>query len=160
VVSHGNQVWLAEWLGRARGDPFLMLDFRTLGLHLESGPAGRYGDDDVVEEILRALGSGRLHLCRRRRMRESAGGAAPPPAAKEEAPLAAARRQRKTWVEFEVVDMEGNPAAGCKYLVMLPDGSLQEGSLNRTGVVRFENIDPENSVFTLPELDQEAWERA
>ena len=67
---------------------------------------------------------------------------------------------KKTWVEFEVVDMEGNPVSQERYLVMLPDGSLNEGWLDPSGVVRFNNIDPDTCVFSLPDLDEEAWERA
>jgi hypothetical protein len=70
-----------------------------------------------------------------------------------------AAHQVKTWVEFEVLDMEDNPIPDKKYLCVLPNGSVQEGALDGTGKVRFDDIDPGNCVFVLTELDQEAWER-
>jgi len=94
---------------------------------------------------------------------EDSGGAQaqPEPVKKKEDDAALTpKRITKTWVEFVVLDMEGNPAVGQHYLIMLPDGSLHEGKIGKNGNVRFEGIYPENSVFTLPELDQEAWERA
>jgi hypothetical protein len=58
-----------------------------------------------------------------------------------------------------VIDMEGNPVSGYDYLVMLPDGSLHEGKLDKSGKVRFSGIDPGTAVFSLTGLDQDAWER-
>jgi len=65
----------------------------------------------------------------------------------------------KTWVEMEVVDMEGNPVQGKRFLCALPDGSVQEGVLDRTGRVRFDGIDPGNCSFMLADQDRESWER-
>ncbi len=64
-----------------------------------------------------------------------------------------------TWVEMAVVDMEGNPVQGKRFLCALPNGSVQEGVLDRTGVVRFDGIDPGNCSFMLADQDRESWER-
>ncbi|HEU0119421.1 MAG TPA: hypothetical protein VFQ91_02775 [Bryobacteraceae bacterium] len=69
-------------------------------------------------------------------------------------------RQAKTWVEMELVDMAGQPVANMRYICMLPDGEIKEGMLDNKGRVRFDGIDPGNCAFVLPDLDQEAWERA
>mgnify|MGYP000325745260 CR=1 FL=1 len=66
----------------------------------------------------------------------------------------------KTWIEFEVVDTEGRPVPDETYLCMLPDGSKQEGRMDRTGKVRFDGIDPGNCVFFLKDIDGGAWSRA
>lgn len=68
-------------------------------------------------------------------------------------------KEVKTWVEMEVVDMEGNPVPNKKYLCVLPDGSMRDGLLDKAGRVRFDGIDPGNCVFTLTELDRDAWDR-
>ncbi len=153
-----------DWLRRFKSDAIAMGALRRLCAHLGSEPAESPSDETTLKEIARALRSGRLHLCRIPRSAGSGGAEpeeeikrkpAPPPrfGAKTE------RRRKKTWVEFAVIDAEGNPVSGLPFLVMLPDGSLQEGTLDKTGKVRFGQIDPDNSVFSLPSLDREGWER-
>jgi hypothetical protein len=160
-ASYPDDVELLNWLPFGRPDQSLILFLR--GVHFDPHPDLAFQPDDrqVIEELRRALASGAIHICREQSGRKSSGGSAMPPPAKAEdqSRIPKSKTVKKTWVEFEVVDMEGNPAAGRKYLVMLPDGSLHEGTLGKTGVVRFENIDPETCVFSLPDLDREAWER-
>ncbi len=141
--------------GRSNQSVYLFL--RRLVYESDPDAVARFEDHQIIDSIRMAFAMGRVHLCRPL-LRENEGSGAPPKPAVAEDPIKP-KRLTKTWVEFEVVDMEGNPAVGCKYKVMLPDGSLHEGTLDKTGIVRFENIDPENSVFTLPDLDRDAWER-
>ena len=65
----------------------------------------------------------------------------------------------KTWIEFEVVDAEGKPYPNARFICMMPDGTIQEGSLDSRGKVRFDGIDPGNCVFELVDLDRDAWEK-
>jgi hypothetical protein len=138
----------------------LLSDLRDICGRLDLDSVHRLDDDEVLELIARSIRSGRLRACRGPGKKTSGGGGSAAPIKEtEQEPVDAAPRRKKTWVEFAVVDMEGNPVSNKRYLVMLPDGSLQEGMLDQRGVVRFNNIDPENSVFSLPELDKDAWER-
>ncbi|OJH38724.1 hypothetical protein BON30_21065 [Cystobacter ferrugineus] len=57
------------------------------------------------------------------------------------------------WVEFELVDSEGEPLAGVGYKLTLPDGSTREGKVDAQGRVRVEGIEPGECVVTFPELD-------
>jgi hypothetical protein len=82
-----------------------------------------------------------------------AAAAAPPERARPEP-------KKKTWVELRLVDMEGNPVGGKHYLVKTPDGGVQEGFLDRSGRARLDNLDPGSCMFSFPDLDREAWERA
>jgi len=66
----------------------------------------------------------------------------------------------KTWVEMEVVDDDGRPMAGRGYVCMLPDGTLQTGTLDRGGRVRFEGIDPGNCAFSLTDFHAADWDWA
>ena len=68
-------------------------------------------------------------------------------------------REVKTWVEFEVINAEGKPAANLRFRCMLPDGSLQEGTLDSRGRARYEPIDDGNCFFDLIDLDHDAWEK-
>lgn len=53
---------------------------------------------------------------------------------------------------------EDYPLAGEKYRVVLPEGSVREGTLEVDGVVRFEGIPRGPCQVSFPELDQDAWE--
>jgi len=70
------------------------------------------------------------------------------------------RQTAKTWVELRLVDMEGNPVSRKRYVIQTPSGALEEGNLDSSGRVRLNNIDPGSCIFTFPDLDLEAWERA
>lgn len=69
-------------------------------------------------------------------------------------------RRVLTWIEVEVVDDAGRPAAGREYRCMLPDGTIQTGTLDRAGRVRFEEIDPGNCSFSLVDTHAAEWDRA
>jgi len=160
VRSLENHSAAMSWLMRSKSDPQAMLALRRLAPEVGYRAIGHAHDDELLDQIAWAIHYGWIHVCRRVGSKgDSPGATAPPPPPQEDVVAATQRRPRKTWVEFKVVDMEGNPATGQHYLVMLPDGSLHEGNLDRSGMVRFDDIDPDNSVFTLPDLDREAWER-
>jgi len=105
--------------------------------------------------ILRAFSTGEMVLLRRNVQAPTARLATEETIA-EQLKFA---KEVKTWVEMQVVDMEGNPVPDKKYICVLPDGSVRDGSLDKSGRVRFDGIDPGNCVFTLTELDREAWDR-
>ena len=65
----------------------------------------------------------------------------------------------KTWVEFCLVDMEGNPVSGQRYRAKLTDGSVREGKTPKSGCVRFDGIPPGTATIAYLDLDEEAWER-
>jgi hypothetical protein len=63
----------------------------------------------------------------------------------------------KTWIEFQLIDEDGKPVPNASYSVRLPDGSIQNGTLNSQGVVRFDNIDPGQCQITFPRIDAREW---
>jgi hypothetical protein len=65
--------------------------------------------------------------------------------------------KEKTWIEIHLTDDEGDPAAGVKYRVKLPDGTLKEGDLDGDGKARFEGIDPGSAEVTFPEVHAKEW---
>lgn len=81
-------------------------------------------------------------------------------AAKQAAPAKRQAKTAKTWVKFELIDMEGNPVGNKRYIVTLPGGASQEGYLGSSGSVRFDGIDEGVCTITFPDLDQDAWEWA
>ena len=64
----------------------------------------------------------------------------------------------KTWIEIELVGEDDEPIAGGKYRITLPDGTVDEGTLDTNGWARVHGIDPSTCKITFPELDMEAWE--
>ena len=113
---------------------------------------------NFVPCFARGLRERQLRICIEP-IRGGARTAAVEPEPEETAQAAVKKASPKTWVEFEVVDMEDKPVSGYRFRVVLPDGAPQEGTLDKTGKRRFEKIDFDNSVFSLSDLDQEAWER-
>lgn len=64
-------------------------------------------------------------------------------------------KKKKSWIEIELKDDDGNPVAGEPYRVEVPDGSLAEGTLDEKGFARVEGIDPGNCVVSFPRRDEE-----
>jgi hypothetical protein len=75
----------------------------------------------------------------------------PPPrkAAPEEAP--------KTWVAVRLVDADGNPVPGQRYQIKLSDSSVEEGTLDADGSVRFNNIPPGQCQVRFPDIHGSEW---
>lgn len=57
------------------------------------------------------------------------------------------------WVEFELVDSEGEPLVGARYQLTLADGSTREGQVPASGKVRVEGVEPGECTIAFPELD-------
>lgn len=67
-------------------------------------------------------------------------------------------KDKKSWIEIELVDDEGKPIPGEKYRVTLPDGStLAEGTLDEKGQARVESLDPGSCKVSFPDLDKDSW---
>ena len=153
-----------NWLALCRSNPAAIADMRWLYTCLElSPPVYQLSTDRLMDALARAMVDERIHVCppeplpAGKSSKNKGGGDNPDdPNKKKDKPPP---KPAKTWVEFKVVDMEGNPVSGYSYLVMLPDGSLHEGKLDKTGKVRFNGIEPGTAVFTLTDVDRDLWER-
>jgi hypothetical protein len=65
----------------------------------------------------------------------------------------------KTWIEFYLLDMEGNALPNKLYIVRTPDGKELKGSLDKDGHLKLENLDPGSCAINFPEYDCDYWER-
>jgi type VI secretion system secreted protein VgrG len=73
-------------------------------------------------------------------------------------PTAEESKEKKSWIEIELVDDKGKPVPGEKYRVTLPDGTtIDEGTLDEKGFKRIDGIDPGTCKITFPNLDKDAW---
>ena len=88
------------------------------------------------------------------------------PPARETAAAAAAgsaeeqaQEEKKTsWIEIELVGEDDKPIPGEKYRITLPDGKVDEGTLDENGWARVDGFEEGSCVVTFPSLDQEAWD--
>jgi hypothetical protein len=67
-------------------------------------------------------------------------------------------KKKECWIEIELVGEDDKPISGEKYRVTLPDGSIDEGSLDQNGWARVEGFEEGSCKVTFPDLDQDAWE--
>lgn len=129
-------------------------------------------DDQLAELLARRLAAGDL-LLREEPYLDSVRAEAPPPAAaaaptpaeaeaaaKEERqtpPVTAADMQPAHWLEIRLVDDAGQPRAGERFFVELPDGSTRAGRLGSDGTARIEGVEPGTAKVSFPDLDREAY---
>ena len=65
----------------------------------------------------------------------------------------------KTWIEIVLKDDQGNPIPNERYKLKLPDGSIQEGSLDGDGRARVDGIEPGSAEVSFPDRGGE-WKPA
>jgi hypothetical protein len=74
-------------------------------------------------------------------------------------PNAEDNREKKSWIEIELLDEAGQPVPGEAYRITLPDGTtVAEGTTDEKGRARVDHIDPGTCKVTFPNLDKDAWE--
>jgi type VI secretion system secreted protein VgrG len=66
--------------------------------------------------------------------------------------------KKNAWVEIQLVGEDGKPIPDEPYRLTLPDGSVEEGTLDDKGLARIEGFERGECQVTFPELDKEAWE--
>src|SRR5215475_2617613 len=70
------------------------------------------------------------------------------------------QRKPKAWVAVQLLDQSGNPAANERYHLVLPDGTVMDGSLNDSGEVWIGEIDPGQCRISFPDIDSKEWTAA
>lgn len=61
------------------------------------------------------------------------------------------------FIEFRLLDDNGDPVPGEPYRVRLPDKSLHTGTLDKEGKVRFEKICAGQASICFTGLDEKEW---
>ena len=75
-------------------------------------------------------------------------------------PKKPSNKEKKSFIEIELKDQDGNPAAGERYRITLPDGkTLAEGTLDAEGYAKVSNIDPGTCKVTFPRIDKSGWNK-
>ncbi len=143
-------------LARYARDSTNLLALRSyLAGQITSSPLHRLTDAEVIAEVARAL-NGRRALAFQHSM---------PPldtfgdAGDLDSDAASARSLLptvKTWVEIELVDLEGEPVKGARFWIQTPDGAIHESYLDHRGQARVDGLDPGVCEIRWPDHDEEA----
>jgi type VI secretion system secreted protein VgrG len=66
----------------------------------------------------------------------------------------AEKEAKKSWIEILAVDEKDRPLGGERYRILLPDGSVSEGTLDEKGLARIDGIEPGTCTVTFPDVDK------
>lgn len=144
----------AEMILRASSEDRLYALLRAL--RVDHAP--RVDRARLRDRLVEALRRGELVLWRRpARARSGDGGAG---GAESDEELLHTPSEQKTWIEIELVDMEGNPMPGEPYRIKLPDGTERRGTLDSQGRAYFGNLDPGQAEIFWEARDGDATESA
>jgi hypothetical protein len=124
--------------------------------------------EPLLARLEEAFRLGRLALVRQRSVPLSGGGHDEEPwvatAFKEDMearkPPKKEARKEKTWIAVRLVDITGRPVPHERYRIVLPDRSVQEGSLDEAGHALVEQINPGQCDISFPDLDARDWSAA
>lgn len=75
----------------------------------------------------------------------------------EEIPAGRPPTVETTFIEIVLVDQAGVPVGGVRFRIMLPDGTVREGRLDRDGFARLDGIEPGECDVEFPDLDGREW---
>lgn len=108
-------------------------------------------DGALLREVASCLARGRIHAYRAQLFAAVA--------VEVEEPEAPKTRVEKslTWIEIVLKDTEGHPVPNERYLLVLPDGTELEGTLDGRGRARVEEIVGGVCQVSFPDIDAADW---
>ena len=150
-----------EFLRRFKNDPVHMAALRAQvagDLH----DVHRLDEEQVLAWLASALITGRTVIIRSVDLMRGLLVESEPDARKSKAkePAKASTPKPKSWVEINLRDAKGEPVAGERYRIKLPDGSVHEGSLDAFGHAEYYEINRGSCEISFPELEDEEWSNA
>lgn len=141
--------------------------FRQFLAHcLDGSEVFRLSDDEAVRQLANLIYKRQIVVFRKVRFTYSGTRSEP---AEEFAPAfplqnhrrgAANTTRSKTWISIVLNDTDGNPVAGERYRIELPDGRVVEGSLDSFGTAAVSGIDPGQCKVSFPCLANSMWNPA
>jgi hypothetical protein len=162
ALEHGTVAEKREFWNRVRGFAKRFYEAATKNIQKQWAEAKRSGKQEELLERWK-MQTLQAHLTR------SSSGTGQNQSKVEEYQQSTARAERrpdpptrtptvvKTWIEFQLIDEDGDPVPNVTYRVKLPNGSTRDGLLDDEGLVRFDNIDPGQCQVTFPAIDADAW---
>lgn len=61
------------------------------------------------------------------------------------------------WISFRVLNQDGDPLAGVRYELTLPDGNTVSGQTDDSGAVYLADVAPGECELSLPDLPDDSW---
>jgi hypothetical protein len=150
-----------EFLRRFKDDPVHMASLRAC-VAADSLDVHRLDAEQVLARFASLLITGRTVMIRSAELMSGPLSALEPEEKKSEdsEPAKARTPKPKSWVEINLKDAKGNPVAGERYRIKLPDGSVQEGALDAFGHAEYYEINRGSCEVSFPELEDEEWSKA
>jgi len=68
-------------------------------------------------------------------------------------------KEKKSWIEIELVDKQGKPVPRQRYELRLPDGKIKKGVLDDKGQAREAGIDPGDCEVRFPDVECDTWKK-
>lgn len=72
---------------------------------------------------------------------------------------AAADEVKLSWIEIELLDINGAPISGAVYEIKMKDGSLCRGTLDEKGMARVDPVEEGTCDVTFPEYAPSSWKK-
>jgi hypothetical protein len=146
-----------------QGDALALADFRNLAqtyglLH----DVHRVIDSTILEHGAWLLETERLiaiECVEVREHRPAAPASAPPPPVPRPKPPVALE-DLKTWIEIELLDNDDKPVPNERYLIKVPGGTTETGTLDANGRARITGLDPGMCDISFPDIDYREWRPA
>jgi hypothetical protein len=146
-----------------QGDASALADFRNLAqtyglLH----DVHRVIDSRILEHVAWLLETERLLAIECVEVREHRPSAPPivRPAPPRPRPRPVALEDLKTWIEIELLDNEDKPVPNERYLIKVPGGTTETGTLDANGRARITGLDPGMCDISFPDIDLREWRPA
>jgi hypothetical protein len=141
-----------RWIADSLSQRALLDMYESVGGgRIAAGPTRAQGNDlwpKVKRLLVSSFKSGELVMLpvfQTVRILDPPGKPAPPPSKPEQV-------KQKTWVEIQLLDEEGIPMAREQYRLKLPNGSFEDGFLDKNGRARVDGIDPGTCQVSFPDL--------
>lgn len=156
LLSFRDLPGAVAFLRHFKGDPRHMAIMReTVAAY--SSITRPLNPDELIDRMAELLVRGQVKVLRTFEVRpghagetteeaQGAGGSGRPPV-------------EKSWIEIYLRDMEGQPIPGKKYRIKLPEGTIEEGTLDSAGHAERYGINKGTCQVCFPEYDSESWER-
>jgi hypothetical protein len=170
ILQFHNQSAALNFLQQFLRDARSMMTLRWLLTRFSFlGSISRLSDHEVLEQLAHQLVLVRLIIVEQPLLEMRAGTAesfeAPPAEPSAESlklkAQAAFTKEKKAWIEIELLDEANRPVAYEPYRIVLPDQkTIREGRTNIKGMARESGIDPGTCTVSFPNLEKDAWASA
>ena len=122
-------------------------------VHRGCGPAA--SDHELRARLERMLSRGELLIFERRRGRELS-------VTRTIIPVSTVRdsiEPTKSWLEIALKDANGHPVSDVRFHVILANGDLRRGRLDRSGFARLDGIPEGECQIYFPDYDWSSWDQ-